>query len=481
MKLAHDIAASVRAGTLRAEDVIQEALRRAAQAPDLNAFITLIPEAVEKARALDARREAGETLGTLAGVPVAVKDNICTQGVLTTAASDSLRAFTPPYDATVVARLEAADAIIIGKTNLDEFGMGSSNENSAFGPVHNPWDKSRVPGGSSGGSAAVVAAGIVPLALGTDTGGSVRQPASFCGVIGFKPTYGALSRYGVIAYASSLDQVGVLCRDPLDLELAVQAMLGPDAHDATSLAQPPSFARPETTDLTGLRIGKVRELCAEGNSKEVLEALEGLEHTLQDLGAVVTEVSLPHAPHAIAAYYLVAPAEASSNLSRYDGMVYSSREGDNRLGQAAVMMQSRGKNFGAEVRRRILMGTYALSAGYYDAYYGKALKVRRLIANDMAAAFERCDVLLTPTAPQSAFKIGQNTQDPLAMYLLDIDTVLANLVGTPAISVPAGKTQAMPCGMQFMAPALEDARLLKITAALAAAQPDFCPLAPDDA
>lgn len=482
MKSAFEIAAAVRAGELSAEASVREALARAEAAGALGAFITLVPEALSRARALDARRAAGETLGSLAGVPVAVKDNLCTAGVLTTAASKSLEGFVPPYSATVVARLEAADAVVIGKTNLDEFGMGSSNENSAYGPVRNPWNPARVPGGSSGGSAAVVAVGVVPLALGTDTGGSVRQPASFTGVLGFKPTYGALSRYGVIAFASSLEQVGVIARSSRDLELALSAMQGHDPCDATSLATPPDLSDAlQAGDLSGLRIGRVRELCGEGNSPGVRSALERTERALTELGAEVGEVSLPHAPYGTAAYYLVAPAEASSNLARFDGMVYSRRSGEDRLGQAEVMRRSRGDSFGAEVRRRILMGTYALSAGYYDAYYGKALKVRRLIADDLARAFKTFDLLLTPTAPTVAYRLGENKGDPLAMYLGDIDTVLANLAGTPAVSVPAGTAEdGLPCGVQLMAPALHDARALRVAYALErAAGESFAPIAPE--
>ena len=481
MMTASETAAAVRAGALSAEAAVRDALARAESASALGAFITLLPEAVARARALDARLAAGETLGPLAGVPVAVKDNICTLNVRTTAGSKSLATFVPPYNATVVARLEAAGAVVIGKTNLDEFGMGSSNENSAYGPVRNPWNPDYVPGGSSGGSAAAVAAGVVPLALGTDTGGSVRQPASFTGVLGFKPTYGALSRYGVVAFASSLEQVGVLTRSTRDLELALSAMFGFDPCDATSLPTAPVLSGALANgDLTGVRIGKVTELCEEGNSAEVLAALRRTEKTLRDLGAEVGEVSLPHAPYGTAAYYLVAPAEASSNLARFDGMVYSHRSGEDKLGQAEVMMRSRGESFGPEVRRRILMGTYALSAGYYDAYYGKALKVRRLIAEDITRAFGSYDLLLTPTAPTPAYRLGQNVDDPLAMYLGDIDTVLANLVGIPAISVPAGQVEnELPCGIQLLAPALEEARLLRVAGALeATVGNNFAPLAP---
>jgi len=485
MKAAYEIAAAVAAGDETAVSVIEGALTRAQAAQrDLNAFITITEdEALARAKEIDDRVARGEPVGSLAGVPVVVKDNICTQGILSTAGSKSLETFVPPYSATVVERLEAAGAVIVAKANLDEFGMGSSNENSAFGSVKNPWNVSRVPGGSSGGSAAAVAAGVAPLALGTDTGGSVRQPAGFNGVVGFKPTYGRLSRYGVIAFASSLDQVGVLCRDSRDLALAMDATGGHDRCDATSLQDDtPAFTESlsDLDTLHGIRIGLVEELSGEGNSDGVRGALERTKKELTDLGATVGTVSLPNAPHGIATYYLVAPAEASSNLARFDGMIYSRRVGENVQGQAEVMSQSRGDSFGPEVRRRILMGTYALSAGYYDAYYGKALKVRRLIAEDLERAFGQYDFLMTPTSPTVAYPLGEKSDDPLAMYLDDIDTVLANLVGIPAISVPAGTAEHdMPCGVQFFAPALQDERLVRLAATLQRRRgAGFAPLAP---
>lgn len=482
--LAHEIAAQVASGLLSAEAVVREALRRARAVQEAyNAFITLAEErALVRARALDARRAAGEPLGPLAGVPVVLKDNLCTEGLRTTAASRSLEGFVPSYSATVVLRLEAAGAVVIAKSNMDEFAMGSSTEYSAFGAARNPWDRSRVPGGSSGGSAIAVAAGVAPVALGTDTGGSVRQPASFTGVLGFKPTYGRLSRYGVIAYASSLEQVGVLCRSSADLALVLGAIGGHDPKDATSLAgdfELGALELPDGTPLRGIRVGVVRELCGEGNSPGVLAALERSREQLRALGARVTEVSLPSAAYGVAAYYLVAPAEASSNLARYDGMLYGRRGGENGLGQAEVMMRSRGATFGPEVRRRVLIGSYALSAGYYDAFYGKALKVRRLIAEELARAFARCDLLLTPSAPSVAYPLGA-VADPLAMYAGDVHTVLANLTGVPAISVPAGAGEdGLPCGVQLMAPALGDAALLRAAAAMErAAGSAFAPLAP---
>jgi aspartyl-tRNA(Asn)/glutamyl-tRNA(Gln) amidotransferase subunit A len=479
---AYEIAEAVRSGKITAEEVVREALAKADKVQlECNAFITIAHEsALAKAKDLDARRAKGETLGVLAGVPVVIKDNICTKNIKTTAASKSLEHFIPPYNATVVERLENAGAIVIAKANLDEFGMGGSNENSAFGPAKNPWDTSRVPGGSSGGSAIAVATGVAPIALGTDTGGSVRLPAAFNGVLGFKPTYGRLSRYGVIAFASSLDQVGVLCRSSRDLALAMDVMGGHDPHDATSLQDDkPAFEKGLEQPLKGLKIGIVKELSGEGNSAGILAAIERTKQTLIRLGATVGEASLPTAPYGIATYYLVAPAEASSNLARFDGMVYSTRLGENKLGQSDVMMKSRGATFGAEVRRRILMGTYALSAGYYDAYYGKALKVRRLIANDFEQAFKNFDFLMTPTGPSVAYKLGEKA-DPLAMYLMDIDTVLGNLVGLPAISVPAGRAEDnMPCGVHFFAPALQDERLMGLVRGLEHSQGDtFAPLAP---
>jgi aspartyl-tRNA(Asn)/glutamyl-tRNA(Gln) amidotransferase subunit A len=506
LMFAYEIAEAVRSGKITAEEITREALAKADKVQlECNAFITIAHDsAIARARDLDARRANGETLGALAGVPVVVKDNICTKGIKTTAGSRSLEHFIPPYNATVVERLENAGAIVVAKANLDEFGMGGSNENSAFGAAKNPWDTSRVPGGSSGGSAVAVATGVAPIALGTDTGGSVRLPAAFNGTIGFKPTYGRLSRYGVIAFASSLDQVGVLCRSSRDLALVMDIMGGHDAHDATSLQNDkPQFEKAlistssintanstktsekqvtepaEATPLKGLKIGIVKELSGEGNSAGILAAIERTKQTLISLGATVGEASLPTAPYGIATYYLVAPAEASSNLARFDGMVYSTRLGENKLGQADVMMKSRGTTFGAEVRRRILMGTYALSAGYYDAYYGKALKVRRLIANDFEKAFKEFDLLMTPTGPSVAYKLGEKA-DPLAMYLMDIDTVLGNLVGLPAISVPAGTAEDnLPCGVHFFAPALQDEKLMGLVRGLEQAQGEiFAPLAP---
>lgn len=485
MNVAHQIAADVKAGRTTVEAVVRASLARAETVQqELNAFITIaFDEALARATTLDERLAAGIELGALAGVPVVIKDNICTAGVRTTAASMSLAQFVPPYSATVVDRLVSAGAVIVAKANLDEFGMGSSNEHSAFGAVKNPWDKTRVPGGSSGGSAVAVASGVAPLALGTDTGGSVRQPASFNGLLGFKPTYGRLSRYGVIAFASSLDQVGVLTRSSRDLALVMEVMGGHDPQDATSILEDkPAFGKAlePPQDLSGLRVGLVKELSGEGNSEAVLTALARKREELEQLGATVQELSLPTVPYSVAAYYLVAPAEASSNLARYDGMIYGLRVGENALGQAEVMNKTRAAGFGAEVRRRVLMGTYALSAGYYDAYYGKALKVRRLIADELNRAFKSVDLLLTPTTPSTAYPLGQKNADPLSMYLDDVATVLANLAGIPAISLPAGlDEEGLPCGVQLLAPALKDERLMRVAAVLEHhAGHSFAPLAP---
>ncbi len=483
---ATQLAEAVRQREVTARSVIEDALTRAKTVQDThNAFVTIAEErALAQADELDAALAAGKDVGPLAGVPVVVKDNICTKGLLTTAGSKNLEAFIPPYSATVVERLEHAGAIILAKANLDEFGMGGSNENSYYGPCTNAWAATRIAGGSSGGSAVSVATGVVPLALGTDTGGSVRRPAALNGMLGFKPTYGVLSRYGVVAFASSLDQVGVVSRSNRDLALAMDVMSGHDPSDATSIADHDvdfGAALEQAGDLSGLRVGIVSELLGDGNSQGVQAGLQAMMHQLESLGASVSEVSLPHSRYGVAAYYLVAPAEASSNLARYDGMVYSRREGDNNLGQADVMMRSRGAGFGEEVRRRILIGSYALSAGYYDAYYGKALKVRRLIADDFNQAFEHVDVIATPTATSVAYPVGAKQDDPLSVYLDDIDTVLANLAGIGAISIPAGLAEdGLPCGVQFHAPILEDACLLRLGYALEQQNADtFAPLAPD--
>lgn len=467
---ARRIADSVRAGG-SATAAVERALAGAHEVQSrCNAFITVLPE---KARAPGAQT-TGSTAGVLAGVPVVVKDNICVADSRTTAASRMLEAFVPPYSATVVERLEAAGAVVVAKSNLDEFGMGSTNENSAFGPVLNPMASDRVAGGSSGGSAAAVAAGVVPLALGTDTGGSVRLPAAFCGVIGFKPTYGALSRYGVIAYASSLDQVGVVARTVDDVRLAFDVMRGLDPRDATSFANPAgAAARSDGQDRAigrPLRVGMIKELAGSGMSGAALASLADARLTLTDLGVEVVDVSLPSVAHAVPAYYVIATAEASSNLARYDGMLYGGRVGGDGEGQEAVMTATRGSLFGREVRRRILLGSFALSAGYYDAYYGRAMKVRSLLAQELSTALADCDALLSPTATGEAYKLGEKLADPIAMYVGDVATCLANLGGLPAISLPCGSGESgLPLGVQLMAAARADDALLDLAAAFAGA------------
>ncbi len=403
----------------------------------------------------------------LGGVPLAVKDLFCTEGIPSQAGSRILEGYRPPYTATVVAKLAAAGAPLLGKTNQDEFAMGSSNENSAFGPVRNPWDTTRVPGGSSGGSAAAVAAGLAPWAIGTDTGGSIRQPAALCGIVGLKPTYGSCSRYGMIAFASSLDQAGPLTRDVTDAALLVSHMIGRDQRDSTSLEYPRAIALPSREDLRGIRLGVPEELIgSEGGVEPGVRAC--FEETLavaRKLGAVVEVCRLPHAPHALSAYYLIAPAEASANLARYDGVRYGLRvDGDGDL--ISMYSRTRAAGFGPEVKRRIMLGTYALSSGYYDAYYGVAQKVRTKIAEDFRSAFEQFDFVVTPTSPWTAFELGSKAGDPLAMYLNDFCTVPMSLAGIPAISIPAGLSGGLPVGFQLAGPAFSESDLLDAAFAL---------------
>jgi aspartyl-tRNA(Asn)/glutamyl-tRNA(Gln) amidotransferase subunit A len=416
------------------------------------------------ARDIDARVARGEDPGPLAGVPVALKDNLCTRGVPTTCGSRILEGWRPPYTATAVVRLVACGAVPLGKTNLDEFAMGSSTENSAFGPTRNPRDLGRVPGGSSGGSAAAVAAGFAPIALGTDTGGSIRQPAALCGVVGAKPTYGAVSRYGLIAFASSLDQVGPFATTVADAALVLEAMAGPDPLDSTSWPEP--FAPLDVrADVSGLRVGVVRELMGEGIAHDVAARASDAADALSAAGAKVDEVSVPGARYALSAYYLIAPAEASSNLARYDGVRYGLRVPADDI--TAMYGATRAAGFGAEVKRRIMLGTYALSAGYYDAYYGQAQRARTLLIRDFAAAYERFDVLLTPTTPTTAFELGARTADPLSMYLSDVCTVPSNLAGHPAMTVPFGTgDDGLPIGVQVLAPALGERVMFRVAATL---------------
>ena len=469
-----DIAAAVRAGERPAADVVDEHLAAiGAREGEIHAFnLVLAEEARHAAVAIDRRVAAGEDPGPLAGVPVALKDNICTEGIPTTCSSRILEGWRPPYDATVVERLAEAGAIVIGKTNLDEFAMGSSTENSAFGPTRNPHDTSRVPGGSSGGSAAAVAAGFAGLGLGSDTGGSIRQPAALCGVVGMKPTYGRVSRYGLVAFASSLDQIGPLGRTVADAAALYEAIAGHDPRDATSIPERvPDVSAGLAEGVAGMRVGVVTELCeAEGIQSDVMARVRQAIDALEGAGAKVEEVSVPAVVYGLTAYYLINPAEASSNLARYDGVRYGLRVDAPTTGE--MYDRTRTAGFGAEVERRIMLGTYALSAGYYDAFYGKAQRVRTLIIRDLDAAYERFDVLVGPTAPSTAFPFGAKTADPLTMYLNDVCTIPSNLSGHPAISIPFGTgDDGLPVGVQVMAPALGEATMFRAAAAVEAAAP----------
>jgi aspartyl-tRNA(Asn)/glutamyl-tRNA(Gln) amidotransferase subunit A len=451
-------------GRVSASEVCRAFLERAQSLnPTLNAFnLVAADRALARAKTIDARRAAGASLGPLAGVPIALKDNMSVRGMRTTASSKILDTYVPVYDATVVQRLEAAGAVIVGKTNCDEFAMGSSNENSAYGPVRNPWATDRTPGGSSGGSAAAVAARCVPVALGSDTGGSVRQPGSFCGVIGLKPTYGRVSRYGLLAFASSLDQIGPLSHTAADAALVLSVIAGADPSDATTAREPvPDFGSALTGDVRGVRIGVPRTFMAEGVDPAVLRAIDDALTTLKGAGATIVDVELPHAKYAIPVYYLVATAEASSNLARYDGVKYGHRA-DGAQTLREMYSRSRDQGFGAEVKRRIMLGTYVLSAGYYDAFYLKALQVRTLLRRDYEQAFEKVDVVAMPTAPTPAFKLGEKTDDPLQMYLADIFTVSAPLAGLPAISVPCGFADGLPIGLQLTGRFFDESMLLRI-------------------
>ncbi len=471
MRSATAIAAGVRSGDLSAVEVLDEHLARVAlRESEIHAFNHLNEQAARDAAAdIDRRVAAGEDPGPLAGVPLAVKDNLCTEGVPTTCSSKILEGWLPPYTATVVSRLAAAGAISVGKTNLDEFAMGSSTENSAFGPTRNPHDVTRVPGGSSGGSAAAVAAGFAPLALGSDTGGSIRQPASLCGVVGVKPTYGTVSRLGLVAFGSSLDQVGPFSSTVADAALTLEVMGGHDPGDSTSLPQPfPSVSVHLDDGVAGLRVGIVSEMMGEGIASDVAARVRAAADALVAAGATVEEVSVPAVNYGLSAYYLVAPAEASSNLARFDGVRYGLRVDAPTTGE--MMEATRTAGFGDEVKRRIMLGTYALSAGYYDAFYGKALKVRTLIRNDFDAAYATFDVLLSPTSPTTAFTFGDKTADPLQMYLNDVCTIPTNLAGHPAMSVPFGVgSDKMPVGVQILAPALGEVAMFRTAAVLEAA------------
>ncbi len=452
-------------GEISSQDLTRAVLARIAALDErVNAYLTVDREgALEQARRADELRAAGQATA-LTGIPLGIKDVICTRGLRTTCASRLLDNFIPPYDATVMQRLRQAGAVVLGKTNMDEFAMGSSTENSGFGPTANPWDLSRIPGGSSGGSAAAVAANMCLGSLGSDTGGSIRQPASHCGIVGLKPTYGRVSRYGLVAFASSLDQIGPLGKSVMDCALLMNVICGHDPRDSTSVSEPvPDFTRLRADGLQGLKIGlPVEYFEAQGLDADVRQAVAGAVATVEALGAETVEISLPHTQYGVAAYYIIAPSEASSNLARYDGVRFGvRREDDGDL--LDMFRRTRSAGFGAEVKRRIILGTYALSAGYYDAYYGKASQVRTLIIEDFRKAFAQCDVLLSPVAPTPAFAIGEKTADPLTMYLSDVFTLCANLAGIPGISIPCGFSSAgLPIGLQIMGRHFDEARLLAV-------------------
>lgn len=458
-----------------AVEILQSYLERIATVePKIHAFNTVAADqALEEAKALDRRHSAGEMMGPLAGIPVAIKDNICTEGIATTCSSKILNGFVPPYNATVIQRLKDAGAIIVGKTNMDEYAMGSSTENSGFAPTRNPWDPQRVPGGSSGGSAAAVSTGEVPLALGSDTGGSIRQPASFCGVMGLKPTYGRVSRYGLVAFASSLDQIGPFGRTAKDLALLYYVIAGHDPLDSTALPTPVSERAMEwEREVRGLRVGLPKEYFGAGLEPKIKEAVLNAAKKLETMGMIVEETSIPTTEYAIATYYIICMAEASSNLARYDGVRYGRRsEHDHDI--VSMFMKTRSEGLGSEVKRRIMIGTYALSAGYYDAYYLKAQKARTLLRREFEAVFSKYDLLLTPTSPVLPWRFGEKAEDPLSVYLADICTVSANLAGIPGLSLPCGQVDGLPVGMQLMGPALSEETLLRVAHQYQKAVGDF--------
>jgi aspartyl-tRNA(Asn)/glutamyl-tRNA(Gln) amidotransferase subunit A len=461
---AHQLHAMLVDKQISATELAQSVLGRVQAVDDaVKGYVTVTSDvALQQAKAVDEKIARGETFATLAGIPMAIKDNICTDGIKTTCSSKILENFVPPYNATVIRKLQAVDGVMVGKTNMDEFAMGSSTENSAFFTTRNPWDLERVPGGSSGGSAAAVAADEAIWALGSDTGGSIRQPASYCGIVGLKPTYGRVSRYGLVAYASSLDQIGPLTKDVTDCALVMNAISGHDAKDSTSVnIEVPDYTKALITDVKGLRIGVPQEYFVPGMDEEVRLAIKKAIELLVQLGASADEVSMPHTDYAMPTYYVIAPAEASSNLARYDGVAYGHRgEGDDIV---TMYKKTRSEGFGGEVKRRIMLGTYALSSGYYDAYYLKALQVRTLVKQDYDKAFEKFDVLITPTAPSPAFKIGEKSSDPIELYLQDVCTIPINLAGIPAISIPCGFSQAgLPIGLQIIGKAFSEETLLKV-------------------
>jgi aspartyl-tRNA(Asn)/glutamyl-tRNA(Gln) amidotransferase subunit A len=474
---AAELAAAISAGETSAVDAAQAHLDRISAVDEkVHAFLHIDADgALAAAKQVDAERSSGESRGPLAGVPLALKDVLVTEGLPTTCGSKILQGWIPPYDATVTTKLKQAGIVILGKANMDEFAMGSSTENSAYGPSHNPWDLTRIPGGSSGGSSSAVAAYEAPLGIGTDTGGSIRQPASVCGLVGHKPTYGGVSRYGLVAFSSSLDQAGPLARTVLDAALLHEVIGGHDPLDSTSIDAPvPALAdaarRGAAGDLSGLKIGVVRELGGDGFQSGVMDSFGAAVSLLSELGADVREVSCPHFTYGLPAYYLIAPSECSSNLARFDAMRYGLRVGDDGVASLEeVMSATRDAGFGPEVKRRIILGTYALSAGYYDAYYGQAQKVRTLISRDFANAYEEFDVLVSPATPTVAFPIGERVDDPMAMYAADLATLPASLAGVPAISVPCGLSDNLPVGLQIMAPGQADDRCYLVAAAVEAA------------
>lgn len=454
-------------GDFSAEEVTKSFLKRAADYNEkLNAYITINDRALDEAREIDKQKKLGKQLGKLAGVPVAVKDMLCTEGLKTTAASKILGNFIPPYSATVVERLKSSGAIVIGKANCDEFAMGSSTENSAFGPCLNPWNLDYVPGGSSGGSAAAVAGQLATIAIGTDTGGSIRQPANFCGIVGIKPTYGRVSRYGIVAFASSLDQAGPMTRNVLDAAVALEVIAGLDGRDTTSSSrQVPQWSQNINSDISGLTLGIPKEYMSDKIDPEVKKIIQTTIDKLKSNGCKFVDVSLPSVKHAVAIYYLVCASEASSNLARYDGVRFGYRYGDgsNKMNLETLYMESRGRGFGSEVKRRIMIGTYALSSGYYEAYYKKACQVRHIMRGEFLEAYKKCDAIISPVTTSPAFKIDERIKDPLTMYLNDIFTISANLAGVPGISVPAGFAKnGMPVGVQLMGKHFDEQTLFNV-------------------
>lgn len=463
-KTAHELRDLLAAREVTATEIAAAVFQRIREVePEIGAYLTITEaHAMEEAKLVDGMIGKGEVLPPLAGIPVALKDNISTAGIRTTCASKMLADYIPPYDAFVVEKIKKGRMIVTGKTNMDEFAMGSSTENSSFFITHNPWDREAVPGGSSGGSAAAVSAGETILALGSDTGGSIRLPAGYCGVVGLKPTYGLVSRYGLVAYASSLDQIGPMAKDVTDCALLLQAIAGHDPRDSTSVDYPaPNYLEQMRNGVKGLKIGLAREYLTDGISKPVLAAVNNAVAVFKELGAEVAEISLPSSEYALAAYYIIAPAEASSNLARYDGVRFGYRTSQAVSDVVELFGKTRSEGFGPEVKRRIMTGTYVLSSGYYDAYYFRAQQVRSMIRDDFEKAFQKCDLILTPTAPSGAFKIGTKIKDPLEMYLADICTITANLAGIPAISIPGGFDRGMPIGIQLLGPAFQEGKLLR--------------------